>query len=150
LNGYIYTSTISSTTYKMTISSTGNFSLKFATFLNNSIGPYIGFTQDSFTNNIQVGDTVVQLFQPNYYFIDISELPISTKSSNDRDFGTFVINSTVNTGSIETWSTFTRYHIIELYENQNIYQFNIKLKSYDNKIINLNGAEWSMILRLYY
>lgn len=149
-NLYTYTSSISNLTYKMTITSTGNFSLLFGSNILNSIGPFIGYTIDTISALSQISNGIILLYQPSYYIIDILELPVSTKSSNVKDFGTFVINTRTNSGDIEIFEVLNRYHIIESYDNQNIYQLNIKLKTYNNVLVDLNGAEWFMLLRFYY
>ncbi len=150
-NAFIYNVSVSNITYKMTISASGNFSLLFGSNSTQSIGDFIGYTIDTIPALTHTGDSIIQLYQSVYYIIDIAELPVAVKSSNIKDYGTFVINTRTNGGDIEVFEIANRYHIIENYDNaQNIFNLNIKLKTYDNKLVDINNAEWFMMLKFIY
>ena len=146
VHSFTYTATYSATTFMITITSTGSFGLSFGTYTTNSIANIIGFTINTSNATSQTGNQVIQLYQSTFYYIDIREFPIATKSTNSLDYGTFVINTSVNSGNVEDWNLLNSYHQVQTYEGQNLQELNVRLRDRNNQILNLNGADWSMIL----
>lgn len=146
-----YVATYNPTTMKITVTSGGNWKFNFGNQITNSIASILGYanvTPGSLSDHWEA-ENVVQLHKPLVYFIDIAQLPVSCKSTN-TDFATFAITSTTVGSQIEYFHQNERYPIIETYNHQNVYELSIKVKSRGNRIVDLNGAEWSLQLRLHY
>ena len=145
-----YTAVLNTTTFLLTVTGTGNFQFLFASNTANSVGSLIGYNTDTALATSQTADSVIQLNKPMVFYICISELPVCVRSTNYLDNGTFVFTSTVNSGNLESFNVLSRYHEITPHDNQNIYQFSIQLRGPGNIPYSLNGADWSMTLKLIY
>jgi hypothetical protein len=169
LLGYTYTCTYSTNTLKFTITSTGNFQMLMTSnnnYASKPAGQILGFNLDTSPALSQTGDTIPQLYQPTHIFIDIAEFPVITRSTNYFLYGTFFVNLTTNSGSIENWSLFERNYEVDFYgTSRAISELNIRLKirntlnqSVENLFIggndsvepDLNGGDWTMVLELCY
>jgi len=149
-SSYTYTATFNQNTFMITITSTGSFTLTFSTNTTNSAGYILGFTTNTSAGTSQTGNQVIQLNQPLFYYITISQFPICVKSTNSIDMATFVFSSTANAGNIETYNVLQRYCEIFTYDNQNIKEIDVKLSLPNNQVPNLNGGDWIMILKIIY
>jgi len=92
VNSYTYTSTFNQNTFMITITSTGSFSLTFATNITNSAGYILGSITNISARTSQTATQVIQLNQPLFYYIIISQFPICVKSTNSNDMATFVFS----------------------------------------------------------
>ena len=149
-NAYTYSVAFDSTTYKLTITSTGAFQLQFATFTTNSAGSLLGFTTDTTAGLSQVANQAIALFNPRNYYIDFKDFNSNVRSTNSVEYGTFIINSTVNSGGIESWSLLSRYPQSISLSNQTINTLSIAIKDVNNTVVDLNGLDWSIVVGISY
>lgn len=136
----IYSVSYSSTTYKYTITSTGNFSLPIS-----PLGSFIGFTtamSTAFVSLSLTGNSVQILTDPSYLYIDISCFGQSLYSSSSQRT-TFIVSS-MNSDESEYSGLPNQC----LYFNTpiDIQSFTIFVKNRDGTQVQLNGTNFAMLL----
>jgi hypothetical protein len=87
---------------------------------------------------------------PMYLNIIIPEFNLQSKSTNFKDTATFIVYSNCNNSEILTWSanSYCRQRVNIM--NDNIQTIHLRIAEYGNKTVNLNGCDWSLILKLDY
>jgi hypothetical protein len=148
---WTYTCLYNDNTLKITISAGGvnTFSFKFASGTNQAY-KIMGFNNsDGVDATSQVSDNVIDCNYPKFYNIRINELQnrIQTTNSNEQNY-TFTIFNDALAGYYSQFNIQSNYNIIEFSEhNKNIHNLTICLKDENDTIINLNKADWFMILQ---
>lgn len=146
----IFVVTYSLITMKLTITGSAPFSFTFSNLLN-SMAPVLGFNNVDYPiNAIQIATNVVNLSVPIYLKIVINELGSMTKSTNSFDNATFVIFTNKNNSEVQAYNNMRNYRQRIRIINDNIQNLTIKITDYNNKLIDLNGSHWSMLLGLNY
>lgn len=140
-----FTVTISSTTKRMTVTSDQDFGLRFATA--EGASRRMGFARaDTATNaTSHVGGNVIQLNLPMFCVVQIDtanshlEVPPTDNAHFyvpiDADFGS-VVNYDCNSHEMLQRATFSRSNVLR-----------IKLANEDFKGVDLNGADWTLLIR---
>lgn len=146
-----YTVTYNTSTYKIQITSNANFSLRFGSFRTNSISSVLGFADvDTVLSLTVMATNALDLAEPDYYIIDVKEF-FQMARTTKNDTGTFIIPCVnLTDGTSEIFNKNTGYNYCEIYQDCNITTLNVTIKTHNNKIVNLNGSNWFMILKLNY
>ena len=117
----------------------------------NSMAYIIGFpNEDTESSSSHTAPNVANLSVPLYLNILIPEFNFSIKSTNYKDNATFTIYDNCNNSDILTWSANSFCRQVTTIMNDNIQTIHVRIASWDNKTVNLQGCDWSMILRLDY
>jgi hypothetical protein len=153
-----FTASYSSVTGKMTISSTQNFSLLFLTGTNTSSSPYreLGFTS---TNGITAvntsagtsatGNNIVNLGLPLTIYISINNWNGSNIKDTSGTHCTFAVPVNCLAGEMINFNGDDIEQVVEVPSNVNVIsQLKITLSSVNNRAIDLNNSEWSLILEI--
>ncbi len=82
--------------------------------------------------------------------IKVDGFSSSIKSSNPYDNATFVVSTIGNNSDILTWTAGTFYEQKVLSFNDNVSDLRVVLRDYNNSILDLNGGNWSILLKLNY
>lgn len=141
-----YTVTYSPNTFKLTVTTaTTPFTLDFS--VANSCAAVLGFNPTITSSALaHTGDKVIDLGESSL-FIDIAEL--STGVYNHSQPHTFMIPITVNAGSsIQLQSPPSVPQIVNV--PSSLYQLTIKLVKANREVVDLNGAEWQILLQVDY
>lgn len=141
-----WTCTYNANTYKITISGTATFVLRFGTVTTNSIARTIGFSNTDITfGSAATGESAVKLNFSNY-FIVCPELGFTTElvASNSSLAVAFVIPIDKNTGDILNYMPDEQQQIngSKLIPNE----LNISLFSDNFTLVDLNNADWSFVI----
>jgi hypothetical protein len=138
-------------TYKLTITSTTNFQLQFATYTTNSANYIMGFDEiDTALSLSYEGDNNIILSIPICIFIKINEFPSMCRFSNDIN-GTFPIY--INTISGEISYFYSNFNFENVTSNTTSLLNNLHISLIDpdtGNLFNINGNEGSMLLCLEY
>ncbi len=141
--------TYSYETLKLTITGSSAFSFTFGTNTTNSAYNIMGFTDvDTSSSVTQISPNVINLSIPLYIMIKVDGFSHSTKSSNPYDNATFVVSTIGNNSDILTWTAGTFYPQKVYCFNDNVSTLHVSLRDYSNKVIDLNGSDWCMLLKL--
>lgn len=146
----LYIATYDTTTFKISISSVSNFQFMFGTNTAASLGPLIGFTVDTVNLSVQTGNNVIQLSSPLFYYINMDGFPFNVISTNKFDQANFIVSSTVNSGSLQTFNLLSNFVECGRYYDQNISELHVSLSTSGNQSIDLNGSEWCFLLEFSY
>ncbi len=149
-----YVLSYSTTTFKCTIAGAGAFILNWATNPQAATSCYLELgwaAADTSSATSQISTNAADLAAVDYIYVSVPELGVNieTTVANLRDVDAFCIPVNDDSGQLihfDTNSHFTQ--VIKRYSGNPISQFTIKLKDRNNTLLNLNGSEWSMILRL--
>ena len=135
---------------KITVNATGPFNFEFSN-TTDSASYLLGFNnEDTSISSTQTSVNVPNLSIPLYINIYISEFGGSYKSSNNYDNPTFVCTTNCNNSEILTFTAHSYYNQkIEVTDN-NIQTLHVQLRDYNNTLLDLNGANWMLILQLNY
>lgn len=151
-----YTVTFNTTTLKTTIAATGVFSLLFATgtHISTDMAEVLGYTATDKTAAATYTSTnVFNLNTVNYLLIKLTVTAgtynsVTSTNTSDNTIGNIaVIPVQTNPGYLVTYYDETP-PMTNLY-GAGITSLSIKLTTYNNTAVDLNGCEWSMILRTY-
>ena len=149
--GLAFTVDYDAISLKFTITAPIAVSLLFSTFPFYSANTLLGFElQDYYSATNFLAPNAVNLSLPLFFYVDIDELGIHVKSSNENDFGTFVIQTTTNGGQIETFNMFTGYQLLEKFGHKSMQSATVTFKTRGNIPIDLLNLDWSIILKLHY
>jgi len=143
--GIIFTVTYSDTTLKLTISGSVAFSITAGA---NSINDLIGFLPAGPLLSI-TGTDILDLSGEQYYYLIIDVFNNNIKSSNIKDYGAYVIPSSVSSGGISQFRMNTDYPAIET-TTSNINKMNIAIKTYNGRYVDFNGADIVLIFEINY
>lgn len=150
VSGITFTVEYSLVTMKLTITGSAPF---YYTFSNTtlSMASVLGFNNvNTASNTIQTADNVVNLSVPIYLKLVISELGSTTKSTNSYDNATFVVFTNVNNSEVQSYNNMSNYRQRVKVLNDNIQTISVKITDHNNRIVNLNGSHWSIMLGLNY
>lgn len=135
---------------KIQITATGNFFMRFSV-LANSASAILGFNNVNTTlSPFQLAPNVVNLSLPLYVYIIVDEFSSTTKSTNNFDNASFTVFNNVNGGDVLTFTENSFYPQTASITDTNIQTIHIQLQTYNNTIIDLNGSNWAMLLRIQY
>jgi len=142
-----YAVSYSDTTFLITISAGSSFSLLFGTS-KNQINEVIGFEpQDTNAATSVTGSYAIDLHSP-ILFVRINELGSQYNASNHDDRMTFVVPVQVNSGDMITYTEKSAYDQQKLINNRVISEMKITILDKNNKVVDLHGAEVTMIFSL--
>lgn len=135
---------------KLTISNTINFQLLFGTYTTNSSAYIMGFNNANTSLALsQLSDNCINLSLPLYICCDITELGISCKTT-DNTSTVFVFPNKVNIGDILSYSENTDYKMCARISDRGLRNMQIRFSTSNNVDLDINNADWIMILRLCY
>ena len=119
---------------------------------NNAIWDVIGFLYIDRTSAVShTADDVVRLDFPSYLMVGISELASARAVSTSNYRGDFIIPMTVNSQYLELYNHKSNYDNDSDYSaGVTLSRLSIRLRNPDGEAIDLNGAEWSMLLHICY
>mgnify|MGYP005867437537 CR=1 FL=1 len=144
----IYTVTYDKKTMKITISSTGTFSLLFGTS-SSEIYEILGFDNiDTSTASSQTGNNVIDLIRVKNILIKIPELGIFGRSTNDDDKYTFIIPVNQNRSEFIRFNDNDNFNQIKILDDRLITELTIIVKDERNRALELNSSEICLILEL--
>lgn len=147
-----YTVTYDQTLMKITIACDAAIVLT-CTNTTNAIWEVVGFNTDSNTAsaNSHLADNVVRLDFPAYLAIRINELLNPGTISTTGYRCNFVVSLAENSSTVETFNVGSDYLINQNYTSNNfINTLNISLRKPTGETIDLNGADWAMLLEFVY
>lgn len=141
-----YTLTYSSTTYKVTIAGSAAFVLNWS----GSSTPYymLGFSSsDSSSGTSHTGTNVANMMLPYNLLVEIPQLGPLTITSRNNGRCTFTVPIDVNSGNMVNF-TEGNYEQKLNTGNLTLYKLDVRLLHYDRTAVNLNGADWNLLLSL--
>lgn len=142
-----YTVTYDSTTFKLTISGDSAFSLLFGSE-SNQINQLLGFpAEDTSSSTSHVGSYAVDLHSP-ILFIRINQLGTQYNASNRNDRMTFVVPVQVNSGDAIIYNEKISFDQKRDLHGRALSELHIQIVDKNNKVIDLHGAEVTMIFTL--
>lgn len=146
-----FTPTYSNISMKITITGDSAFTLTFGTNTTNSSSKILGFPDvDTSSSVTQVGTNTINLSVPLYINICIDGFSSSIKSSNHFDNATFCCHTFGNGSDVFTWNSSNSYEQIIPCTDDNIQSIHVIIKDYNNQLLELNGGNWSMLLKINY
>lgn len=141
-----YTVSYSAVTFKLTITSTANYTIIGGTILN-----ILGFEAQLVAGLTFSSTYAVRLHIPKSYMVQIKELAndnVRTTASNQ--YSNFIITSQVNSSDIDYHYHNTHYNV---YVNSNIptlTQLSISIFDENGSLLDLNGSDWAFMVQFYY
>lgn len=147
-----YMASYSSTTYLLTVANSGlTFYFSFGTNTTNSLAYVMGFATNGTLAASQTGQNVVNLAGAQFYYLVIDQIPCQCRGANAVDYGSFVvINEVAPDGSINYFNENQNYNTYEIGGGINLNVLHVQLKTWNNQLINLNGADWSFTMSICY
>lgn len=150
-------------TYKFSITSSVPISLTFATIIQNSMATILGFPQvDTPFALVATAPRAFNLSVPPCIFIRVAEFPVQVRASSPSPISsvipygkstdaTFAVYTSVNSGGINLHAKFMTWQAELDMDVSNFSRLTISLWDPRNgEPIDLNGADWTMLLRLEY
>jgi hypothetical protein len=148
--GGIITATFNELKHLYTIDSTTNIALEFGTNTTNSAAYLLGYNNvDTAPSLSLVADNITNLSVPLYFFIDISGLSSPVRTTNNES-ATFVVFTTSNSGGISFHFEDTHYESNSMGTSGALQQSTITLRERGNRLFNIHGNDWTMLLELTY
>ena len=145
-----YTVTYSSISMKITISSTGSFSLLFNTG-SSEIYKLIGFENiDTSSASSHVGSNVIDLALVKRIQIIIPELGVIGRSTDTNVEYTFLIDVDENRGNLVHFNDQGNFNQFQFGSYKTLSQLHVILRDQDNNILDLNGGDWKKTDIEYY
>jgi len=143
VGSYTYTVTIDSVTQRVTISAGADlFILEFAS--REGASERLGFArEDTAAATSHTGDYVLNFALPHSLVVDIDRK--ESFQSSGQDSGSFYIPFDVNSSDVMIYSRDSKFSQNIEFRNQT--SFPIQLKNTNNQIVDLNGANWEMLLK---
>ena len=146
----VTTTTYDVSQYMYTITGTIPFDLKWQKE-ENSAAELLGF--DNYNHmglSAYTSDFATSVSLPYFVFIDIPEFSSNVRLS-DGTTATFALVSSVISGEITYHLTSTHYRPVNTHGSlHNFQHLNIRLKSRNNRDLDLRGAHWGFVLRIEY
>lgn len=142
-----WTVTYSSTTGRVTIAGTNAFTITWGT---TSPKQALGFSTDTTSNTTVTGDQSYTLVHPYEIYITILEFGRPIRTTNARDFPTFVVDVLQPTNNVIIYvaDQNTPQKII-FSPLKTIDQLTVRLSMYGNESVDLNGSEWAMVFKAH-
>ena len=141
-----FTLTYSETTSKITIASTSNFSLTFATNTSRSVARLIGFNAtDTSANNTQTADNVINLAEPLSFSIRIRESANYDVSCINGSYANFIIPMDVGFGEYKYFNNHDFHQQVRFANKCN--RLNIEIRDFEGNLLDLNGSDFELCLR---
>lgn len=145
-----YVVSYSDVSMKITITGLIPFRLLFATNTTNTSAYIMGFNNtDGVLALSQTSNNCIDLSLPLYICCEITEFNSNAKSTNDSS-STFVFSNKVNCGDVLTYCEKTDYKQCAPITESNIQNLHMKFTIPGNYPLDINNADWMMILRLHY
>lgn len=137
-----YTITLDDTTQKLTFAATGNFYLRFAD--NEGASERLGLDRiNTDSDTSYTAPNVINLALPHALIIDLDRNENFESSGNDR--GTIYIPFDVGSSDIMNYKRDENFSQTIKFDRMSL--LTVKLKDSDNNYINLNGANWELLLK---
>jgi hypothetical protein len=144
-----FVTTYSDELMKITVTGSAAFTFTFGTNTTNSAATIMGFNNaDTASAIAQTGPNVINLSIPLYIYIRVEGFAAPVRSSNPYDNATFCVSTIGNNSDVLTWTPGTFYQQKVTSYNHNVTEVRVTLRSYNNNAIDLNGSNWSMLLKL--
>lgn len=145
-----YIVTYSDVSMKITITGLIPFQLLFGTNTTNTGAYIMGFNNiDNVLALSQTSNNCIDLSLPLYICCDISEFETNVKSTNDSS-STFVFVNKGNCGDILVYTEMSDYKQCTSITESNIQNLHIRWTIPGNYPLDINNADWMMVLRLHY
>lgn len=147
-----YTVSYDDSTFKITVTvSSGTFGFQFGTYTTASAAAILGFLQtDTAMASSHTSYNSINLSLPPYFYVQIPEFGTHVRSSLSGDWGTFIINTSGNSGDITQFNMFSNYQLLEAFQHSSLSTVNVTLKNRGGTLLDVRGTEWSIILKLHY
>lgn len=148
LDANTYTLTYSTTTMKVTIAGAGAFIINWS--VTASCYYELGFTSsDSASGTSFTGTNVANVALPYNIYLSIPQLGLTTITTFSNDRATFVIPVLENSGSVINYSSEGNFEqVLHFPSPITIHRLDIRLHMRGLTVVNLNGADWTMMLDL--
>ena len=145
-----YTVTYSSVSMKLTITSSGNFTLLNSTGTNSSdkFKYMIGFdNNDSSSSLSHTGPFTVDLFKYLKYFkVRIPQFGLNGKLNKNGNY-TFIITNETNRGQYNTYDTGNNFQQCSISQKE-LNNIDVMITDEDNNIIDMNGGEIFFVITI--
>lgn len=136
---------LDTTSLKTVITGTSAFVLNLSNAIS-TMNAILGFgTTDTSSATIQTSTNCFNLGIPTPLYIDIDELGRNI-SSSDKSLHTFVIQMTQNSTSFANYRTMSDFRQMDNEQFGGLQQFSISLRQRNNLLVDLNNADWNMII----
>jgi len=141
-----YTVTYNDITNKLTISATGNVTLKFSE--NNSPWKELGFNNsDTSSSSSHISPNSIDISNIKYINIHIDGLKYNVMSTSNQ-YASFIIPINVQNNIENYFNINTNFcNYITTYDSY-LSQFHIKLTRDNNKTLNLNGSDYQLLFEI--
>ena len=94
---------------------------------------------------------VVRLDFPSFLFIEITEFySLFSKTTTGNAYGNFIIPISTNSQSLEIFNRNIAYPVNVCYGSSNITSLSVKIRKDNGDIVDMNGADWAVLLGLVY
>ena len=151
VSGIGFTVTYSDTLMMLTITAGSNWNYTFGTNTTNSANYILGANPvDTSPVTSITGPNAINLSLPLYFYVSVNEFQTNVKSSNNIDNGSFVFVNPVNSGDVLTFAENTDYKQRANVTESNIQTLTMRFINHNNQTLDINNANWSMILRMIY
>lgn len=134
-----------------TISSAASFSFTWGTNTSNTAATILGFFNSNSSTGVTITSTnAINLSLPLYFYVDIPQIGIHCRSTNENDYATFIVASQGNSSSVNVFNMFSSYQLLEQFGHTSLNAIDVRIKERGNKLVDLQNSEWQMVLRLWY
>lgn len=134
-----------------TISSAADFSFTWETNTTNTSAAILGFTNiDTATLATITSTNAINLSLPLYFYVDIPQFGIHSKSTNSDDSATFIVSSLQNSGGINIFNQFSCYHLLEHFGHNILNTIDVRIKQPGNQLLDIQNSDWSMLIRFWW
>lgn len=146
----IYSFVYSQVTMKVTISAPAPFIIRGTQTQN--MNYLLGFDSfiDTPSSNTHTGQSVIRLDNPLNIIINIKELNRSFSRTTNDIHGNFIVTTEGNSQDTMSWDRNTNYPLNNAYQSSGITSLNISLKRDNRELLDLNGADWTLLLAFCY
>lgn len=146
-SSHSFTCTYSTATSKFTISDgTGNFSLKFATNTSASARYLLGFDEsDTSATSSKISDNLIDISNPQMIFVNISQAGDNLRDTKNAIFADLFLPLDVSFGEMKYFKPGEeeKQTVKFVYTNN----LEVYLRDENNDTVDLNGLEWSIVLK---
>ena len=132
------------------IESSTNISLQFGSYTSSSIASLLGYANvDTPLGLTHLANVVCNLSVPEYFFINLSGVNSNVRTTNSEN-STFIVFTNTNSGRVNYYFENTHYMSSSRGNTHPLQVVRVTLKERGNRIFDINGVNWSMLLQLTY
>jgi hypothetical protein len=145
---FVYAANYSSITMKMVISCTAPFTLT-CTNTTSAIWNVLGFNTTANTSSAvsHIGDTVLRLDFPSYLMINVDQIPAHGVISTANRRACFTVANVMNSGGLNIYTAKLQFeNKVVLTNIDAIAIMHIRVTKPDGTAVDLNGAEWTILM----